>query len=396
LTSYKALCPGVYWAGAKNPGLRRFDVVMRTEYGTTYNACLVVGNEKTALVETVKDRFARIQLDGIREVMNVEDLDYIILDHTEPDHSGSLLEVLKEAPHAQVYCSRAAASLLREITNEDIGFHIAQDGDTLDLGGATLEFIMAPFLHWPDSMFTYCKEKKLLISGDVFGCHFSDDEILESRMDDTYLQAQKYYFDMIMGPFKKYVLEAVDKIKGREIDIIAPAHGPILDREPWRVVERYEKWAREGLAPNNPKRVFIGYASCYGYTRQLGEELFRAMEDAGLAVDFVDIGLEENAARMANAADGVLFGSPTLNRDALPPIWQKMSELSALTNRAKPAGVFGSYGWSGEACKLMEARLNDLGYKVRGSFRTKLKPDEAALKKAYDFGAEFAEAVKNQ
>jgi len=390
-------CPGVYWVGAKNANLRRFDVVMHTEYGTTYNAYLIVGNEKSALVETVKDRFARIELDSISEIIDVDKIDYIILDHVEPDHSGALPEILAAAKNAEVLCTKPAANLIKEIVNQPIErLRAVEDGDSVDLGGATLQFIMAPFLHWPDSMFTYCKEKQLLISGDVFGCHFCSDEILESRMDDTFLEAQRYYFDVIMGPFKSYVLSAIDKIRDLDIKVICPSHGPVLDRAPWRSVERYERWAKEGLAPNDPKRVFIGYVSCYGYTRLLGDEMLRAVQDAGLAAELVDVSLEGTAqlAERANSADGVLIGSPTLNRDALPPIWAFMSSLSAIENRGKPSGAFGSYGWSGEACKFIEARFKDLGYDFKGSVRTKMKPNEDVLKEAYEFGKAFADALK--
>ena len=221
---------GIWWVGVQNPGLRVFDVIMRTEWGTSYNSYLIKGAEKTAVVDAVKEGFSEEQLDRISAVIDPKEIDYIICNHTEPDHSGALVKLMEAAPNAVVVCSRPAKMFIREIINRDFECMIAGDGVTIDLGGKTIEFISAPYLHWPDSIFTYVKEDAFLSSGDVFGFHFSAPNIFDdlTKLDANMIASQKYYFDVIMSPFKSYVLQAVEKIRNLKIDVIGPSHGPVL------------------------------------------------------------------------------------------------------------------------------------------------------------------------
>jgi flavorubredoxin len=195
---------GIYWVGAQNPDLRVFDVIMRTEWGTSYNSYLVKGTEKTALIDSVKEQFSDEQVERISKVCDVKSIDYIICNHTEPDHSGALWKLLELAPGATVLCSKPASVFLRSIMNRDFSCRVVTDGDTLELGGKTLKFISAPFLHWPDSIFTYVTEDAVLFSGDVFGFHFSAENVFDdlTPLSDEMLKSQKYYFDVIMGLLK--------------------------------------------------------------------------------------------------------------------------------------------------------------------------------------------------
>lgn len=383
----------INWVGALNPELRRFDVVMHTEYGTSYNAYIVQGAQKTALVETVKDRFAAEQLARIESVAAPERIDYIVLDHTEPDHSGALAKLLELCPNATVVGSRAAITFLKDIANAEFPAKIVNGGDEIDLGGVTLRFISAPFLHWPDSIFTYVPQDKALISGDVFGCHYSTEKLLESAIDGEFLKAQRYYFDVIMGPFKKYVRDALERIAPLEIETICPSHGPVLDKAPHETIARYADWAADAPAGD---AVFVGYVSCYGFTQQLGEEIVRALADNGVKAEMHDLGLEDTAALadMAVRSKGIVIGSPTLNRDVMPPVWSVLTVLSPLACAGKKAAAFGSYGWSGEAVGMIAARLEAIGCKVVFTHKTKLRPSAADLDAAYRFGADFAEAIK--
>ena len=198
----------ITWVGALDPNLRIFDIIMETKYGTTYNSYIVKGTEKIALFETVKEGFFDEWLAKIEEVVDPSDIDYIILDHTEPDHGGSLAFVLDHCPKATVVATQAAITFLEEIANRKFPHIVAKDSVSLDLGGKTLQFIMAPFLHWPDSMYTYIPESKVLITCDSFGCHYSDERVFNDAIDDPsdLMDAYKYYFDCIMGPFKTFVL----------------------------------------------------------------------------------------------------------------------------------------------------------------------------------------------
>ena len=387
---------GIWWVGVQNPDLRIFDVIMRTQWGTSYNSYLIKGTEKTAVVDAVKAGFSDEQLERISAVVDPGTIDYIICNHTEPDHSGALIKLMEAAPNAVVVCSRPAKMLIREIINRDFECIIAGDGVTLDLGGKTLEFISAPYLHWPDSIFTYVKEDAFLSSGDVFGFHFSASQIFDdlTKLDANMISSQKYYFDVIMSPFKSYVLEAVEKIRNLKIDVIGPSHGPVLRQDPWGAVKRYENWSMPII--NDPKKIYIGYVTCYGYTACLAEQLYAGADQDGVEVEIEDVSklpVGEVAAKI-QAADAFALGSPTLNRDVLKPVWDVMSSLCPYVVKGKNAAVFGTYGWSGEACKYMSERLSNLGVKVIGEARAKLNPNEEELKTAYELGVALRKTVK--
>ena len=390
------IVPGVHWVGAKDPNLRIFDIVMETKYGTTYNAYLIKGQEKTALIETVKSRCYEELKQRIEKIVPLSEIDYVVINHTEPDHTGSLGRLLLEMPKATVVASKVALRFLGQQLNKEFTQQIAADGDKLDLGGKTLQFINAPFLHWPDSMFTYLPEDKILFSCDAFGCHYCGDSIFNDEVVDM-IDAYKYYFDVIVKPFRRYVLEAAEKIKDLDIKIIAPSHGPILRKDPWSYVKLYADWSQQPKTTGAPKKVPVLYTSAYGYTTLLAEAISKGLEDAGVqaeVLDFTQYPLTEMIDKIEHA-DGFLLGSPTINRDAVPPVWQLLSGVSAIINNGKPAGAFGSYGWSGEAVKHMERRFQDLQLKVPvPGIRVNFAPTEADLQLAKEFGINFGEAVK--
>ncbi|HBV96562.1 MAG: lactamase [Peptococcaceae bacterium BICA1-7] len=389
-----AIKDGVYWVGAKNPDLRVFDIVMTTECGTTYNAYLVVG-EKVALVETVKSGFEEELLSRVASVLPPEQVDYIIMNHTEPDHSGALGKLLEKMPGATVVASKVALKFLREMINEDFPQMAVADGDQLDLGGKRLTFISAPFLHWPDSMLTYLKDERLLFTCDVFGCHYSGEDIfndLAGEMEEAF----RYYFDVIMSPFSGYVLEALNKIKRLDFNIIAPSHGPVLRENVPAYVEKYARWAAGSTARPAGRTIIVAYVSAYGNTKNLAAEMAAGISEAGAEARLVDLSVVSPAevAGMVNSADGLLVGSPTLNRDAVYPVWDFLARLSPVINQGKPAAAFGSYGWSGEAVKLIEQRLSGLQFKVHlPGLKVNFTPDKRAKDGAREFGRSFAEQL---
>ena len=390
------IVPGVYWVGAKDPDLRIFDIVMETKYGTTYNAYLVKGQEKIALIETVKSRCYEELKQRVEKIVPISEIDYVVVNHTEPDHTGSLGRLLLEMPKATVVASKVALRFLGQQINREFTQQVAVDGDKLDLGGKTLQFINAPFLHWPDSMFTYLPEDKMLFSCDAFGCHYCGESIFNDEVGDI-SDAYKYYFDVIVKPFRRYVLEAAEKIKDLDIKIIAPSHGPILRKDPWSYVQLYAKWSQQPKDANTPKKVLVLYTSAYGYTTQLAKAISKGLEDVGLqaeVLEFTNYPLTEMIEKIENT-DGLLLGSPTINRDAVPPVWQLLSGVSAIINNGKLAGAFGSYGWSGEAVKYIEHRFRDLQLKVPvPGIKVNFAPTEADLQLAREFGSSFGEAVK--
>ena len=227
------LTPDVKWIGVLDPDIRVFDIVMHTEHGTTYNSYFINAAKKT-VVETAKEKFSETYLSKLKKVTDPADLSYIVIDHSEPDHSGSVRQLLDLAPEAVVVGSGNAIRYLADIVNRPFKSIVVKDGDTLDLGNKTLRFISAPNLHWPDSIFTYLVEDKILFTCDSFGAHYCPEEMFDDLSDD-YTKAFRYYFDTILKPYSKFMIKAIEKIRPLDISMIATGHGPIL-RKNWKKI----------------------------------------------------------------------------------------------------------------------------------------------------------------
>ena len=387
----------LWWVGVEDHDLRVFDIVMHSDWGTSYNAYAVRGAEGVALFETVKEKFFDEYLQNLKEVCSLDEVKYIVVGHTEPDHSGSLEKLLDLTPNATVVGSATAITFLKEIVNKPFASRAVKEGDTIDLGGHTLTFLSVPFLHWPDSMYTYIPEMKALFTVDSFGCHYADDRVFNDLIDGDFTEAYKYYFDCIMGPFKPFVLKALDKIKGLDIQFIGNGHGPVLRANIPHYLELYRQWATPVVVPADERRVAIAYVSAYGYTKQLAGVIADALAEGGVKhvelYDLVECDLE-TARAAVQSADGFLLGSPTLVGDALPPIYEMLVGLNPIIHKGKPAGAFGSYGWSGEAVPKLTAQMQAIGLKlpVEG-LKVRFKPSEAQLAEARQFGLDFAAAV---
>lgn len=388
---------GVYSVGVQDPHLKVFDIIMTTEQGTTYNAYLVKGSEKTALIETVKEKFFDEYIEDLATVVDLASIDYLVMNHTEPDHAGSVEKLLKKIPGLTVLGSSTALRFLKEITNSKMKSREVQHLEELDLGGKTLRFISAPFLHWPDSMYTYLKEDQILFSCDSFGSHFADPGIFNDTIDKDIIPAYKYYFDMIIGPFKPYVLEALEKIKDLPLEVIAPGHGPIIRSNIPYYIELYRSWAQP-LAPADDLRpkIVLGYVTAYGYTRLIADAVVEGLEmvaDFNIQqFDLTQTGRDEVLAEI-DTADGLLIGSPTLVGDTLPPVWDLITHLSPILHHHLVGAAFGAFGWSGEAVPNIEARLRSLRMDVLPGLRINFKPSQRNLEDAFQFGMDFAKLV---
>lgn len=360
--------PDVKWIGVLDHDIKVFDIVMNTEYGTTYNSYFINADKK-AVIELAKETFSDVYLEKLRRVTDPKDLDYIIMNHTEPDHSGCIRQLIDLAPQAVVVGSGNAIRYLSDIVNRPFKSLVVKDGDTLDLGNKTLKFISAPNLHWPDTMFTYLVEDKILFTCDSFGAHYCSDEMFDDLTGD-YHDSFKYYFDCILKPFSKFMLKAIEKIRPLDISIIAPGHGPIL-RSSWKnIVDLSWKYASEHIAEstNHPKKkILITYVSAYGYTREMARLIAEgAFEVDGIETEILDIektDIGEMDSKLT-LADGLLIGSPTINQNTLLPVYKLAAMISPLRDKGKLAGSFGSYGWSGEAPKIIAEILKSLKLKV--------------------------------
>lgn len=355
--------PGIHWVGVRDPDLEIFDVIIPTEFGTTYNSYLIEADEP-ALIDGVKLEFQAEFFAKLAEKIDLADLKHLIVNHTEPDHSGSIKELLKRAPHLTVHGSRAAIQFLAEQVNMDFNKKIVSENDVLNLGNRKLRFIMAPFLHWPDTMWTYLEDESILFTCDGFGSHFCfpEEKILASEQKVDFLGAVEYYFHTIMGPFKPKVREALIKFDRLNVGLIATGHGPILDTGIETIVGLYRNLSAEDNGAAR-KKIVVGYASAYGHTKRMAELIADgAKQNQNLDVTLINVGTasEEEIKEAIRSFDALILGSPTINADAVYPVWRVLESLSAITSKGKVAAVFGNYGWSGEATALLEERLEKM------------------------------------
>lgn len=383
----------VKWIGVLDYDIVTFDVVMETKYGTTYNSYFINANKKV-IIETSKDKFTDVYLNKVKRVTDPNEIQYIILDHTEPDHSGSLKYLLDIAPNATVVGSGQALNYLQDIVGVPFKSLKVKDGDTLDLGNKTLKFIGAPNLHWPDSIYTYLVEDKILFTCDSFGAHFCHEAMFDDLVGN-YFDSFKYYFDVILQPFSKFMLKAIEKIRPLEIDAICTGHGPIL-RTNWKhIVNQTETWAKEFIEKVGHKenRVLITYVSAYGYTKEMAHKIKEGIHLSGdFDVNVIDLeatllgDIDEQLTR----SNGLIIGSPTINQNTLLPIYRLFSVVNPLRDRLKLASCFGSYGWSGEAIKIIEANLKALKFNlIQEGMASKFFPHDGKADQYVEFGKTF-------
>lgn len=391
------IAPGVHWVGALDPELREFDVILRTANGTSYNAYCVRGRHGVAVIDTVKVSHAGDFFRRLEQVAAYDEIRAIVLNHLEPDHSGALPELLRRAPQARLYISERAPALLRAVVRDDgLAYTPVATGDEIDLGGRHLRFLNTPFLHWPDTQCTWLAEEGVLFSGDAFGCHFCDARLFNDQVGDFRFSFE-YYYGHIMRPFREHVLAALALIEPLDIRLIAPAHGPILRDAPRSYVQRYRQLAAPLLAneaSGRAKTLLIFYISAYGNTARMAQAI-RAGAEAmgGVRVSLYDLQGMELApfVDLVEEADALVFGSPTINGDAVKPVWDLLSSLASVKIAGKLGAAFGSYGWSGEAVGLIEDRLRGLKLRVPvKGVRARLTPAEADLEQCRQFGRELA------
>jgi flavorubredoxin len=388
----------ITWIGVMDHDIITFDIVMETKDGTTYNSYFIDA-EKKVLIDTVKESFFATYIEKLNQVTDPSEIEYIICTHTEPDHSGALKHILELAPEAIIVGSGQAINYLTEIVNRPFKWQKVKDGDTLDLGNKTIRFIGAPNLHWPDTIFAYLEEEKTLFTCDVFGAHYADAKMFDDEVED-YTSSYDYYFDVIMKPYSKFMLKAISKIEPLQIDRICPGHGPIL-RSTWQEKVSRSKAMAEDYLQNIEKqnRVLIAYISAYGYTREMAVKISEGLQSGGqFDIDLEDFehmllgDLEEKIVR----ADAIIVGSPTINQNTLLPIYKLFSVLNPIRDKGKPAAVFGSYGWSGEAVKLIEDHLGNLKLKVVNSLSSKFYPTGEKAEEIVEFGKAFGKAILDQ
>ena len=390
----------VHWIGVPDYDIVTFDIVMETQYGTTYNSYFINADRK-AVVETVKETFWPEYEKKLRRVTNPEEIEYIICNHTEPDHSGSLKHLLQLAPGATVVGSGQALNYLSEMIEGPFKSMKVRDGDVIDLGNMKIRVIGAPNLHWPDTIYTYLEEEQILFTCDSFGAHFADENMFDDLAGEDYPEAFRYYFDVILRPYSKFMLKAIEKIRPLSIRAICTGHGPIL-RSDWKEkVDLSEQYAAEYLNKSSfSNRVLIAYISAYGFTKKMALHIERGLKQSGdIITDLTDIehlSLGELEEKMV-LADGVIIGSPTINQNTLLPVYKLFSVMTPIRDKGKPAAAFGSYGWSGEAVKMIEDHLKNLKFNVvTEGLSAKFCPNRDKAEQFVNFGRQFGASLLSQ
>lgn len=345
----------LYWVGIEDFDMRVFDVIMTTEYGSSFNSYILKGSEKTALFETEKTKFFEDYLREIEQVVPVKEIDYIIMNHTEPDHADGIGELLKINPDITIYGTAGAINNLKQIMNRDDFKSVAvKNLETLSLGDITLEFHALPNLHWPDTMWTYAKEIKTLFPCDAFGSHFATKEVLRSLVTDEagYWKEAKNYFDCIFGPFRHpFVDNGLKRLETMDVDLICTGHGPVLDSHIDEIVAKYKEWCTD--PEKDGKTVVIPYVTAYGYTEQLAKALAEGLGECGVRTELYDMVEEKDSEKVIaaiTAADGLLIGSPTIVGEALPPVANLLNGLHAALVKGKPAAALEALAGAVKQC----------------------------------------------
>ena len=392
----------VYYVGVLDENLEVFDVIMNIEHGTSYNSYLVKGKKANAIIDSVKSDFADEYIANIEKYVSIKDIDYLIVNHSEPDHAGSIEKLLKINPNIEVCGTKMAIDFVRNIINFDFKSNVLTANDSIDLGDKELKFFAFPMLHWPDSMYTYLKEDKMLFTCDSFGAHyaskklFNDLEEPENVLTNKEILGEyKFYFDVILGPFKRpFLVNALNKISLLPIDYICPGHGMIIRKDVQKYIDLYKSWCMED--ENRKKKITVCYVSSYGYTKKMAKALIEGIKKCD--VELKEFNLQnadiEEAKKELSSSDGILLGSPTILADALPQIYEVMTSLNPIINKGAYALVFGSYAWSGEATDNIANCLKMLKFNVLFEpVKVKLNPSDYDVEQLREIGEKFAEKV---
>ncbi|MDD2751842.1 MAG: flavodoxin domain-containing protein [Candidatus Omnitrophica bacterium] len=386
---------GIYWVGAVDWNMRSFHGhTYSTKRGTTYNAYLII-DEKITLIDTVLPAFTGELVSRIKEIIEPEKIDYIIANHVEVDHSGALPEMMKLCPKAKVFGTAKCKEGLFKHYYGNWDFQVVKSGDKLPLGKRNLQFIEAPMIHWPDSMFTYCQEEELLFPNDAFGQHYATSERFDDQTDECALmdEAAKYYGN-ILWPLSAVILRKIEEIQKMNIAIktIAPSHGIIWRKDPEKIINAYLSWTKNETKP----KVVIFYETMWGASEKMARKISEGVIDSGLMVRLFDIAQSDRTEVVKEMLDakGFLIGSSTHDNHILPSIAGFLDFFKGLLPKNRLAAAFGSYGWAGGAVAEIEKIIQEAGVEVaQPGLSLKYTPNEEELLRCYEFGKTFAQKV---
>ncbi|MCL2134986.1 MAG: flavodoxin domain-containing protein [Candidatus Bathyarchaeota archaeon] len=388
---------GVYCVGVVDWNMRDFHGYV-TSRGTSYNA-YIVKDEKTVLVDTVKAPFVGELVGNISEIINLEELDYIIVNHVEMDHSSALPIVAKIAKNAKILSTqRGKEELVKHYGHAFDSVETIKSGDTLRLGKKTLKFLEAPMLHWPDSMMTYIEEDKILLPNDAFGQHFASSYRFDDEVDNHILmeEAAKYYANILML-FAPLITKKINEVitMGIPIDIIGPSHGIIWRKNPMQIIQAYLDWS-SGAAVHD--KVVIVFDTMWESTDKMARAIAAGICSQNVETKILKLRASNNTEAVTEILESkaVLAGSPTLNNGVFPTMGSFMTYITGLKPKDKLWGFFGSYGWGGGAVRGLMEMAKKASFEVyEPTLEIKWVPDETDLKKCFEFGQQFAQKLKS-
>ncbi|MDQ1281183.1 MAG: hypothetical protein QG670_2447 [Thermoproteota archaeon] len=391
---------GVHWVGVNDTETKLFEGLWEIPEGVSYNSYLVIGSEKSALIDSVSKLKEREHLDKIGSLINPSKIDYIILNHMEPDHTSTVPKILEFSSNAKVVLSPIALNIFKNFYRLESETVVVKGDDVkIDLGGKTLRFIQSPWLHWPDTMCTYLVEEKMLFSCDAFGSfkRLPNGSVMDSDIEniDQYMDgASRKYFAGVFSGQREWVLKAVKKIEDLDIEIrvLAPSHGPVYSVNVKEIIIRWLSWSR----PNYVKKVVVPFGSMYGMTAKFVEPIIEGIEEAGGKAITFNLSEKPPIDVLAEMLDApaLLIGTPTYEREIFPKVKQLLNllELKKLSDRS--VGVFGSFGWSGEAPRKLAEQLAVLGFRLVGNPLAVIgRPTQEDLKKAKELAKTIAETA---
>lgn len=389
------LTENVYWVGAIDWDVRDFHGYS-TNRGTTYNAYLIM-DEKITLIDTVKKSKKNDMLARIKEIVDPKDIDYIVVNHVEMDHSGSLPEMVELINPEKIICSKMGEkALLQHFHHEDWPYQIAKPGEDVNLGAKTLAFLETRMLHWPDSMFTYIVEDKILFSSDAFGEHLGTSERFDDEVDQAILleELTKYYAN-ILTLYSPLVKKLIVKIREMNLDIkmIAPDHGVIWRTNPGIVLEAYDRWS-QGKGNGN---ALVVYDTMWHSTEEMAKRVGAGLQDEGISYQLLNLRYNHRSDVMREVlnASGVILGCPTLNNGLLPRMAGFLMYMRGLRPQNKIGAAFGSFGWSGESVKLLNEAMTEMKFNiVDDGLRVKYVPEDAEFDQCIELGRKVGQAIK--
>jgi flavorubredoxin len=384
---------GIYWVGAIDWNIRDFHGYS-TKQGTTYNAFLIM-DEKIALVDAVKKEFADELLDRISQIVDPKKINFVISNHTEMDHSGGLARVMHRIGEDKpIYCSKTGYKNLTKHFQQKWNYKPVEDGGELSLGKKTLVFMETKMLHWPDSMFTYAKEDKILFTSDAFGQHYAGPERFDDQIDDAIMPHAKKYFANILLPYSPLILKLVQKVQsmGLPIDMVLPDHGVMWRKDPKKIVKAYVEWSEQ-----KPKRkALVIYDTMWHSTEIMAEAIAEALGEEGVHAEPMHLRSRHRSDIMTEVLDAgaILVGSPTLNNNVFPTVSDFLTYLKGLKPQNKVAAAFGSYGWSGESVKMITKELEEMKFKVVDpGVRIQFVPDKEGLEACRELARKVAKEL---